>query len=261
MDAQLGSPPGTTVAELAATLGSQGWVVLPDRLPAQFVAELAAAFGAVLDRHLAGADPNRGVNRHQAYVPFEPPFSDPALWGQPTVLAVLDAVLGPDFECTYYGSDTPFPGAEHQPAHQDGAPLFPGWDVTPPPYSIALNVPLVDVDEANGPLELFPGPHQPDPAAEPLRCTLPAGGILLRDARVWHRGSPNVGAAPRPMLALLYTRPWYRFVLDRPAITAEAYAALPDPGRRLFRGADRPRSRATGDRPRLAVAPPPAPWP
>ncbi len=59
------------------------------------------------------------------------------------------------------------------------------------------------------------------------------------------------------MLALLYTRPWYRFVLDRPALSAEAYDALPDPGRRLFRGADRPRRRASGDRPRLA--PPPGP--
>lgn len=247
---------GNPAGNLAAVLATEGWVVLPDRLPAPFVAELAAAFEPTLARHLAAAGPNRGVNRHQMYLPFEPPFSDQALWGHPTVLAVLDAVLGPDFECTYYGSDTPFPGAEHQPAHQDGGPLFPGWSATPPPYSIALNVPLVDVDPTNGPLELFPGPDEPAPDAEPLRCTLPAGSILLRDTRVWHRGSPNVGTAPRPMLALLYTRPWYRFVLDRPAMSAEAYDALPEPGRRLFRGADRPRSRHTGDRPRLAVGPP-----
>lgn len=257
MDAHLGAVAAAgPIGNLATVLATEGWVVLPDSLPAPFVAELAAAFEPVLADHLAAADPNRGVNRHQMYLPFEPPFSDPALWGQPTVLAVLDAVLGPDFECTYYGSDTPFPGAEHQPAHQDGGPLFPGWSTSPPPYAIALNIPLVDVDEANGPLELFPGPHQPGPDAEPVRCTLPAGSILLRDTRVWHRGSPNVGAAPRPMLALLYTRPWYRFVLDRPALTAEAYDALPDPGRRLFRGADRPRRRSSGDRPRLAPPPP-----
>lgn len=257
MDAHLGSvATGSPIGNLATVLATEGWVVLPDRLPAPFVADLAAAFEPVLAEHLAAADPNRGVNRHQMYLPFEPPFSDPALWGRPTVLAVLDAVLGPDFECTYYGSDTPFPGAEHQPAHQDGGPLFPGWDTSPPPYAIALNIPLVDVDDANGPLELFPGPHQPGPDAEPVRCTLSAGSILLRDTRVWHRGSPNVGPAPRPMLALLYTRPWYRFVLDRPALSAEAYDALPEPGRRLFRGADRPRRRVSGDRPRLAPPPP-----
>lgn len=232
-------------------------MVLPERLPDRFVAELADAFMPLLDRHLAASDPNRGVNRHQMYLPFEPPFSDPALFADPTVLAVVEAVLGPDVECTYYGADTPFPGAEHQPAHQDGAPLFPDADgLQLPPYAIALNVPLVDVDGDNGPLECFPGPGRPDDGAEPVRFTVLAGTCLLRDTRVWHRGSPHVGTQPRPMLALLYTRPWYRFVLDRPALTRAQFDELPDRGRRLFRGADvTPRIRSTGDRPRLAVRP------
>ena len=54
------------------------------------------------------------------------------------------------------------------------------------------------------------------------------------------------------MLALLYTRPWYRFPLDRPAIDLSVYERLPDRGRRLFRGADiTPRPRPAGDRPQL----------
>lgn len=211
----------------------------------------------MLERHVAASDPNRGRVRHQMYLPFAAPFSDPRLWADPAVLGVVERVLGPDFECTYYGSDTPFPGSEHQPVHQDGGALFPEWEPRPPMYCVALNVPLVDVDETSGPLEWFLGTDRPDADAEPRRFIGPAGTMLLRDSRVWHRGSPNRSGAPRPMLALLYTRPWYRFPLDRPAIDRSVYEGLPEPGRRLFRGAEiTPRARSTGDRPRLAPATP-----
>lgn len=254
-----GVEPSAAEPAAAGELRRRGWAVLPTRLDPAFVAELAAAFAPVLDRHLAASGPNRGVQRHQVYLPFEPPFSDPALYADPAVLAVVDAVLGADAECSYYGSDTPFPGAEHQPVHTDGGPLFPelgGPGIGPqlPIYALAFNVPLVDVDADNGPIELFDGPERPGEGAEPVRCTGPAGSCLLRDTRVWHRGSPNRSAEPRPMLALLYTRPWFRFLLDRPAMTRATYEALPDAGRRLFRGADiTDRHRATGDEPRLAV--------
>jgi hypothetical protein len=241
---------------LGAQLSRDGVVVLPEPLPSSFVAELRAAFLPLVERHRGGTEPNRGTDRHQMYLPFEPPFSDPTLWADPTVLRVAERALGPDFECTYYGSDTPYPGAEHQPIHQDGGPLFPEWGPRPPIYSLALNVPLVDVDEDNGPLEWFPGADRPEPDVEPRRFTAPAGTILLRDTRVWHRGSPNVGAGPRPMLALLYTRSWYRFPLARPSIDRRVYDTLPEPGRSLFRGADlTPRRRPSGDRPRLAPDP------
>jgi hypothetical protein len=140
---------------LATELRERGVVVLPEALPTELVGRLKEAFLALLTAYIERSDPNRGVRRHQMYLPFEPPFSDPALWADPTVLDVVERVLGPDFECTYYGSDTPYPGSEHQPVHQDGGPIFPEWDVRPPMYSVALNVPLVDVDEHNGPLEWF----------------------------------------------------------------------------------------------------------
>ncbi len=248
-------PPGDAAA-LANELTTEGVVVLPEPLPAPFVAELRSAFLHLIERYDTGTDPNRGTRRHQMYLPFEPPFSEPTLWGDSLVLAIVERVLGPDAECTYYGSDTPFPGSEHQPVHQDGGPLFPEWEPRPPPYCIALNVPLVDVGRDDGPLEWFDGVERPDDDAVPNRFTGPAGTMLLRDSRVWHRGSPNVGSGPRPMLALLYTRPWYRFPLDRPLIDRRVVASLPEPGPRLFRAADLVgRERSAGDLPRLGREP------
>lgn len=247
---------GTRAADLAGELRETGVVVLPEPLPSDFVETLREAFETVLEAYVAASDPNRGTRRHQMYLPFEGPFGDARLWANPTVLDVVEQVLGPDFECTYYGSDTPFPGSGYQPVHQDGGPLFPEWASRPPPYCIAMNVPLVDVTDDDGPLEWFDGEEKPGEETEPHRFTGPAGSILLRDTRVWHRGSPNRGAAPRPLLALLYTRDWFRFPLLRPAIDRGDYDRLPDPGRRLFRGAHiTPVDREAGDRPRLSPDP------
>ena len=240
--------------ELMRQFEVHGVVTLPTQLDADLVERLRSAFMPLLENYVASQPPNRGAVRHQMYLPFRAPFDDPGLWADPTVIAVVEALLGPDAECTYYGSDTPYPGAEHQPTHQDGAPLFPDWAPRPPPYCIAMNVPLVDVDETNGPFEWFDGAERPEPDAVPHRVTGPAGTVLLRDTRVWHRGSPHDGTAPRPMLALLYTRSWYRFPLERPVMDQATYLALDDRGQRLFRNADiADRPRAAGDQPRLAV--------
>lgn len=239
------------VAE-AEELVSAGLVVLDEALPAEFVGELRDAFMPLLEAYVDTSGPNRGVRRHQMYLPFEPPFSDPRLWANPAVLSVVEQVLGPDFECIYYGSDTPYPGSAHQPVHQDGAPLFPEWSERPPTYSLSMNIPLVDVDDVNGPLEWFDGVDRPSDDAVPNRFIGPAGSILLRDTRIWHRGSPNRGDAPRPMLALMYSRSWYHFPLHRPALDRDGYERLPDPGHQLFRAADFTRPlRAAGDSRRL----------
>lgn len=229
-----------------------GLVVLHETLPTDFVSELLAAFMPRLESYIDASGPNRGVRRHQMYLPFEPPFDDERLWANPAVLSVVEQVLGPDFECIYYGSDTPYPGSAHQPVHQDGDALFPEWGERPPIYSLSMNVPLVDVDEQNGPLEWFGGVDRPAEDEEPNRFVGPAGSILLRDTRTWHRGSPNLSDSPRPMLALMYTRSWFHFPLHRPALDRSAYENLSDRGQQLFRAADiSPPLRASGDRRRL----------
>jgi ectoine hydroxylase-related dioxygenase (phytanoyl-CoA dioxygenase family) len=94
------------------------------------------------------------------------------------------------------------------------------------PWNIAVHVPLVDVTEENGTTEVWPGTHRlahvgpvptdPEELAAraavsppgPLSC--PAGGIILRDNRAWHRGMPNRTDRPRIMLSLIYASIWSR---------------------------------------------------
>ena len=38
----------------------------------------------------------------------------------------------------------------------------------------------------------------------PARMVARRGAVCFRDARCWHRGVPNVGSVPRPLIALIY---------------------------------------------------------
>ncbi len=62
---------------------------------------------------------------------------------------------------------------------------------------------------------------------------MPAGSFLVRDPRMWHRGTPNRSAAARPMLSLAYGRSWYRF--NAITLRRDIYDAWPQGIRELFR--------------------------
>ncbi len=200
---------------------------------------------------------NRGANRYQMYLPFEPPFADPRVYENDTVLAVVEAVFGnaafaanPEAVtsiCTYFASDTPLPGSDYQRVHSDTQLLFPENRLSLPAYGLVLNIPLVDVTEENGPMEIWPGgthlwPGGSDIAAlaqemPSRRVTMNAGSVLLRDLRMWHRGTPNHSDRSRPNIALVYTRPWYRFEQKVPVIPRAAWHEISDRARKLFRHA------------------------
>jgi ectoine hydroxylase-related dioxygenase (phytanoyl-CoA dioxygenase family) len=62
---------------------------------------------------------------------------------------------------------------------------------------------------------------------------MPAGSFLIRDPRMWHRGTPNRSTAARPMLSLAYGRSWYRF--NAITLRRDVYDAWPHRVRELFR--------------------------
>jgi ectoine hydroxylase-related dioxygenase (phytanoyl-CoA dioxygenase family) len=237
----------TRIQQYADDIRMVGYTVLEERLPEAMVARMLEAFDPLLEKKRAAEPTNRGANRFQMYLPFEMPFADPLLYAHPTVLKVLENLFGQDIICTYFASDTPFPGSDYQKVHLDGRLPFPENAYGVPVYSVVLNVPLVDYTEENGPLELWPsGTHligQPRdmerviekmPSVRPM---LKAGQILLRDMRVWHRGTPNRGARSRPNLALVYSRGWYRFENqpNRIKIPRATWDTFSEPLQKMFR--------------------------
>src|SRR5579863_6124469 len=236
------------VSSHADQIRVNGYTVLDELLPRTFIDDLRVAFDRVLEDHRRATPSNRGANRYQMYLPFESPFADARLYANEIVMEVVRRLLGPDPTCVYFASDTPLPGSDYQRVHSDTRLLFPEASLSLPCYGLVLNVPLVDVTAENGPMEAWPGgthlwPGGGDMAA--LAGVMPhgpllmnAGSVLIRDLRMWHRGTPNRSQRSRPNLALVYTRPWYRFEQRVPVIPRACWETLPDSARSLFRYAD-----------------------
>jgi ectoine hydroxylase-related dioxygenase (phytanoyl-CoA dioxygenase family) len=112
-----------------------------------------------------------------------------------------------------------------------------------------VNVPVVDMTPDSGSTEIWPGTHldttrsldegdikiAPEDEArrrsevEPLQPHVPAGGVVIRDMRLWHRGMPNHTDTARPMIAMVhYVRWWHiRKTLILPKGTEELFAGNP----------------------------------
>jgi len=204
----------------AQNVAVNGYVAFERVLTPEMVADLHAQFRRVLDAYVARTDPNRGANRFQMHLPFMAPFNDEAIIANPLALPVLDRLLGPDYVCHYFASDTPLPGSDYQAVHSDIGLLFPEAPLSLPAYSVVVNIPLVDFTPENGPLEIWPGGTHLMPGGTKIgdlaptmhseTLLLPAGSLLIRDMRMWHRGTPNRADHARPNLALIYSRPWLK---------------------------------------------------
>ena len=225
---------------------NNGYVLFERFLPPDLVTDMREAFARLLESHIRETDPNRGANRYQMHLPFEPPFSDERVIANPFILPIIESLVGEDCICHYLASDTALPGSEYQAVHPDIYQLFPEQRSVLPPYSIVINVPLVDAREDNGPLEIWPGGthhYVADPAHVPAlaasmqsqRVLMPAGSVLIRDSRMWHRGTPNRSNAARPNFTLIYSRFWLKLRYRTIPISRRAYDALSPRAQRLFR--------------------------
>ncbi|WP_207426173.1 phytanoyl-CoA dioxygenase family protein [Pedobacter sp. SYSU D00535] len=165
-----------------------------------------------------GGAVGRGPKRH--YVEIHPEdirgFVDLAM--HPWVIAVCEAVLGPEYKIVEIGFDVPNPGAQNQPWHRD----FPAPDDTligRRLNSLAFNLTTVDVFEDMGPFEIAPGTQWDDPAGfehgmfppkelysryeQLAQKKMPKmGDVSVRSALTIHRGTANLSQKARPVLVL-----------------------------------------------------------
>ena len=136
---------------------------------------------------------------------------------------LVDRILGDDAKLAYMGLVSSGPGSVVQPWHADGVPLFPGSNDLPA-HALNCFAPIVNVSRRMGPTEFVPASHKPGPVARALEAALqrgrePAdvfspelsvGDVLVYDQRTVHRGVPNRTTTERPILYLLFARPWFR---------------------------------------------------
>ena len=235
-----------TLSQALTLIKVNGYVVFEKVLSEAFIKELHADYLEIFNRYIQNPDPTFSKNHYRVYLPFRQPYCDERVIANSMVLPILNDLLGDDFVCHYVATNTCAPGSELQPAHSDVYPLFPGSDIKPPPYLVVVNIPLVDVTMENGPIEFWAGgthlntydmdtiaalaPHMPSEYA-----TMPAGSLMIRDGRMWHRGTENKSNEARPQIALVYTRPWVDSGTRRTGIPQETYDSLSERARTIFR--------------------------
>ena len=145
------------------------------------------------------------------------------------------ATLGVESTCTELDNDGRSLGA--QLWHMDGGHLYEGdGALSLPAHALTMFIPLVDVDEENGPTEFLVGSHRrrivhPDDqcggaggdggdgvggggvdgsgGGRRVPILAPAGSAIIFDYRTWHRGLPNRSARDRPVIYLVAARPWF----------------------------------------------------
>ena len=237
-------------AEIGGFVGevlADGFCVLREHFDRGKVAAWREAFAPLLARHVerGGELQNRGPGRYYVTLPFQPPFADPDFYEDEDVLGVVFGLVGRDAVMCQLASDTPLLGSDYQDVHRDAPPLFPETNRETPPFQLAVNFPLVDVTEENGPFEVARATHMLS-KEEGLRriesgesrleaVALRAGDVMIRDVRGLHRGTPNRTREPRPMVVIGYSRRW----LFRPEVSVrvprDAHARLSERARFLLR--------------------------
>jgi len=137
--------------------------------------------------------------------------------------AVCRAILGDDCVEQSRGVVISNPGATDQGWHRDGEFLYDDG-MHYPAHALTVFVPLVDINDLCGPTQFYPGSHSASrqhlyeepcarPAATPL---LAAGGVLLFDYRLIHRGTANNADFKRPVAYFVMAKPWFKDHLNLP---------------------------------------------
>ena len=221
--------------------------ILRGLFPVEKIDAWNAAFQPLLLRSIAeeADNPNRGANRYYVTLPFNGLWADPEIIDNDAIMAVVEELVGKDGVMCQLASDTPLNGSTHQDLHRDTQLLFPETGAESPPYQLAVNFPLVDVTDENGPMEYAAGTHmlpkeegmrRIEAGEAPLKSVhMKRGDVMIRDVRHIHRGTPNRTDTPRPMVVIGYSRRW----LFRPEVNIrvprEVLAGLSERAQRQLR--------------------------
>ena len=226
---------------------TKGQCVLRGHFPAEKLRRWNEEFQPLLAAYVERekGNENRGAHRYYVTLRLSRRLPTRRFSLDPDVLAIVENLVGRDFTMVQLATDTPLKGSDYQALHRDTPPLFPELNAETPSFQLAVNFPLVDVTEENGPFETTYGTHlmTKEDGLRKIekgeikleRITMKLGDLMIRDVRAIHRGTPNKTDQPRPMCVIGYSRRW----LFRPEVSIriprQTWENLSEQGRHLLR--------------------------
>jgi aminoglycoside phosphotransferase len=237
--------------KLLSTFKDKGFVVLEKVLSQNMINLISEALIAevVADENSSLSKPySVGDNRKMFSIYLKSPFDNPSFYANPLLMRVMKKLLGREFILNSLGVVIAKPGAKAQHVHQDHPPLFDSDEENTQIscYAITILIPLVDLNYENGALQVWEKSHIPgyNPNEhKPKTVNISAGDCVLFDYRLYHRGTATIGKQERPVLYLVYSRPWFRdsvnFLSHSPlSIIDSVYNKIPTQYKPLFRFSD-----------------------
>lgn len=234
-------PCTASAAEVADALRDQGVAIIETLAPDELCDRVDAELRPWIDQTPAGDDDFAGPHTRRTGALLARSRASAELIAHPTVLAVVDDVLGPDkttFQLHLTQAISLGPGAAAQPLHRDH------WcfDFHPFPDDLVVEVAsiwaLTDFTVENGATCVVPGSHrggQRDDhgAAEP--AMMPRGSVVLYVGSTFHGGGANQSDGERLGINVDYTLGWLRQEENQYlSVPQEVAATLPEEVQRLM---------------------------
>ncbi|QTT89406.1 phytanoyl-CoA dioxygenase family protein [Pseudomonas chlororaphis] len=195
-------------------LHREGYVLLRQAIPAEWLGDLRAAFDAGVMPSSQWPVP-RGMDWRHSLLDSDSKVQ--AVCRLPQVLAVVGELIGERFFLSQVEGREPLVGGGHQQLHRDLSAQRPG-DIA---NALAF---FDDYGPENGATRIVPGSHRPEPGEPPfdftdesrsVQLSGAAGDILVFDVDLVHAGSLNsLGARRRSLLISYFSEPLYASHLE-----------------------------------------------
>jgi len=186
----------------------------------EHILRLQKAFYAKYNEHFYDGDhPHAlevGDKRYMLSMELDEDFGAEELVASDMVVPVMRDILGKECIFGAYTAVVSLPGSEDQPIHKDHPALFEevGWQFYHPTYGAQVVIPLLEMNEMTGATRVLKRTQQ-----VPLHnseCVahqdpvVPLGSVIFLDYATTHYGIGNRSGLVRPILNLVYSRPWFR---------------------------------------------------
>ena len=218
-DAEAGRGRPEYAALGAELFNTYGMLQIDNAFPVELIQKLQTVFFERYSAYFQDSDhPDAlhvGDKRYMLTVDIEDPFDDPRLLGSATVLPIIQRILGEECVLGAFTAVISLPGSRDQQLHKDHPALFPDtrWHFDVPPFSSQIIIPLIPLDEFSGTTRFYKGSHKvltdDSEALGHQDAMVPLGSCLLNDYRCAHRGLGNRSDLVRPILTLVFNRPWF----------------------------------------------------
>ena len=223
----------TPVDDSIQHLRTDGFVVLENLVSADTIARIKAELAPYLKQEKMGRNEFEGTRTERVYALLAKSPTMAELIEHPTILAILDRCLPPNYLLSAALAINVHPGETPQPFHIDDSGAGVGLAKPRHAFGISTIWAMDDFTAQNGATEVIPGSHHWPQGREARECeaykvTMPAGSVVVFLGTLIHRGGANRSGATRlgitPQYCLPVLRQIENMVLAVPPEIARRYS-------------------------------------